>query len=1774
MLATDPVAPEAPDARSAAAAPKGRRRRSRWDAVNGSKGQQDDGGFGADESASEGDDESHIVLVSCVPADVSEAELADFLSGAVVAAAGHGVDGENVKMLARAAPCTKCKIDLERAEARLLFRSEVGASIAECLDGIELHRTRLHIRRLGDSHVPSSHPAVGSAAKPSTEPRIVSPPWAPQDQGLGLRADPWNVPLEALLGSFSGPSGAARSIAVAASAALAVGLRGGQGKSAAAQAWYERTWTPESLSDAELEGFLRERLLGSGTSVSTRVSSHYEVLGVPASAGTAEIRRAYRQKCRELDPAGRPPRDRPSNIVVTEFSQVVEAYRALSCARAREAYDRKRLPHEVLSGSLQYDARAAAFVLKYLDGYVVQRVEVERTHAPALLRTMPGILKGGADKPCGADILALGGPSQPSHTLELLVAGRHDDAAAAKSRLLDHIRTLPPEPTAPSAPTAPSWPPAASKAYFAASCAPRPLGARPSPLRPYVPGLLHAAPRTPSGSALPPKTPPRSPPAAAATAFGKPVVAAVTKSSSHGRLVPPPPHMTAPVVLPVPPPPPPAGVWQDERHRATRQAAEEADEAEQAEQATQAEQTEQAEQAEKLERRAAEVEKRLAEADTLLAAGVADGNEFDEALARRRDLGAPGRLAALICALAGSVDTDRAEPRRVASCGWRQPERCADLGVALVARLGAEASASSASQAPSAKELHKDIAPIAPAQVMWAIVALEEIRPGVRRWDQSVLKRLLQTAALDLHEYCELPRCPLQLAALALRAAGKAPFAGLLSSSQSLLVPAAALRVEVELVEEAPMRALSASGLFKAFSQMCASLANIFAAGSIIDEHRLEVLRVFRRLATECKVLAEVPANSSAFDPEGLCRLAIALAITAREGSATESVGGKKEEQDDDEASQQDFGKAFASLAVKALNCIARCAMSCMAHGPASAWSPPQLTVLTTAFAVLEVRHRALFERVAALAQTQLRAGGVRVADQLWKLLHSAWQLGLMPAMRGLLRCMQSDGVLVKRAATASCRDLLVLLSAAFLLDCPSILESASSERMEAELADAPLDRLVHALDTWPNSYRWRRLARLRSEILRAAVALVARGGGDAVAGDQARTLVRIASADESATSHLKSLASAPSVLASSLEASAASGSGGAARVAATCAEIVEVLCPFAARQVLAPRLESVCAARLLAALRRNTRADTPSSDLSLLLAAVRILAGASSVGSAAGAASAALRAMPAALEALAALPAVRRAAGLAVEDGVVPDADAIRGRASALELLSLALRCGAGGEETQEAQIKCGDAELLLWVFDLEEAAMTTSGAPAGSSGAEATRMPLAALTVLCASRPALQAARTALGPAWLGALLTRSRRLAWDGGSHVLRRAPDPRSAVQQLAEDIAGIPASHRAPRVTEPPVLLVSYGLDRSMMETVGGTFGVWGENHGQPVYRRTSPVNEMQVLLYYWDERDGPDQRGWWFGPAVGGEEVWLHRRCGHTGPIAPPPQSGWEAALTGQVQASLHVVDLGSVAGGPQMDVEDVEDEEDEAEEEREVIRRGGAPTDASAARVGVGVGVGMAAEAGAAAASSLPPRAAASQSSPAAASQLPRVTSCSSTSLSRSRSRSRSRSASLRRREDELCEPPLLGSVESVATPMRRERPDGDDAGEAPPPPLVAAPSLAHGRPEVPAGDGAAAPSKRPRADAWNADGASNERETKLRQWLLDLDPKSGKMTMYFDVLVAEFDADLVQIAAAKNSSGSVKGVLGVVDTMFWETVGVKTMGHRMLFAKGIAKL
>ncbi|CAK9037003.1 unnamed protein product [Durusdinium trenchii] len=58
------------------------------------------------------------------------------------------------------------------------------------------------------------------------------------------------------------------------------------------------------------------------------------------------------------------------------------------------------------------------------------------------------------------------------------------------------------------------------------------------------------------------------------------------------------------------------------------------------------------------------------------------------------------------------------------------------------------------------------------------------------------------------------------------------------------------------------------------------------------------------------------------------------------------------------------------------------------------------------------------------------------------------------------------------------------------------------------------------------------------------------------------------------------------------------------------------------------------------------------------------------------------------------------------------------------------------------------------------------------------------------------------------------------------------------------------------------------------------------------------------MLYYWDDRDGSDFSGWWFGPKVGGDQVWAYQ----PGKDKTPPETGWKVPYDGSVDENFKVV--------------------------------------------------------------------------------------------------------------------------------------------------------------------------------------------------------------------------------------------------------------------------
>jgi len=912
-----------------------------------------------------------------------------------------------------------------------------------------------------------------------------------------------------------------------------------------------------------------------------------------------------------------------------------------------------------------------------------------------------------------------------------------------------------------------------------------------------------------------------------------------------------------------------------------------------------------------------------------------------------------------------------------------------------------------------------------------------------------------------MHAVDNRPRAALPTAASALWAAARKPFDDRLNDSRCLLVPSAALRLQVELAEPAALSPEASA--FRPFAQMCAWLAHLVVTAALPAEVRSEVLQAFKKLASACEELGQQPENAP-WDPEGLCRLAMAVALVVRDEKG-------------------EFG-------TQALEGLARVCVQ-RAMDEALHWRPQQLSVLASAYAAAEVSHEGLFRKIGMAAERHTALGNEWTTEQLLKLLHSGWQLGQLGALEKLLRSLHADSGLQKYVREAAARDMPLLFSVLVLInDLPMLEELLRSQR--DKLHSVSLQGLTTMLREWPQKEGGgSALAHTKATVVREAVIAATR---KAPSLGELQVLVDAASEDSKALARLTELAASPALLGSLPSAESSwqelrTGLDG-------------LLAPFTDAGVEVPRLEAACAARLVASVER-------------LPAEPRDLAAATLVLNENVFAS-----MPIFIEAVAERLAKIRLPSKGLEAAEV--------RRLCTRLVRAAAKVGRGGRAS-------GDQELDTWVERLERCVFDD-----GRPGSERR---LDWLETQACKRFA-PAAREALGSSWMPTLLVRSRRLTWTGGKTVLLNSPKPRAAVRKLSEvgsttlfDASlqaevdaleadtverafeaaprtgavpgpagwspGAGSSGGAPRPAAPAPsrisaagrptgpaaaaarlqangLQVTGGWDKGMADTIAGTYAPFSNNHHRAVYRRVDPKTDSNVLLYYWDERDGEEQRGWWFGPEVGGEEVWAHNAGTPTSTV--PPARGWRILHSGNVDPALTVTKV----------------------ENPRVPATGAAsaatPSSVGAARTAIG----------------------------SAPSQVRNATG------------------------GPTMPPPPPPRPRGSAGMTRQ--PGGEPLSPA-------APSRSRG--PTPTSTGGV---KRPRIDS--------ARAAELHAWLEGLDDGAGAMLQYFDVLSAEFDADLAQIAAAKVEGGEKQGILGVVDPSFWETVRVEKTGHKMLFARGIAKL
>jgi len=118
---------------------------------------------------------------------------------------------------------------------------------------------------------------------------------------------------------------------------------------------------------------------------------------------------------------------------------------------------------------------------------------------------------------------------------------------------------------------------------------------------------------------------------------------------------------------------------------------------------------------------------------------------------------------------------------------------------------------------------------------------------------------------------------------------------------------------------------------------------------------------------------------------------------------------------------------------------------------------------------------------------------------------------------------------------------------------------------------------------------------------------------------------------------------------------------------------------------------------------------------------------------------------------------------------------------------------------------------------------------------------------------------------------------------------------------------VPAPTSAPVPAPPPISVNSFLLTGCQHSTVQpivhGRFRRLNEdNHGKPTYKKDEQSNGMDVMCYFWDDRDGADFGGWWFGPKVGGDQVW----CYHPDKTSKvPPSNSWKVPYDGPMDTTM-----------------------------------------------------------------------------------------------------------------------------------------------------------------------------------------------------------------------------------------------------------------------------
>eukprot|EP00929_Paragymnodinium_shiwhaense_P098100 TRINITY_DN59633_c0_g1_i2.p1 TRINITY_DN59633_c0_g1~~TRINITY_DN59633_c0_g1_i2.p1 ORF type:complete len:642 (-),score=73.97 TRINITY_DN59633_c0_g1_i2:14-1747(-) len=130
--------------------------------------------------------------------------------------------------------------------------------------------------------------------------------------------------------------------------------------------------------------------------------------------------------------------------------------------------------------------------------------------------------------------------------------------------------------------------------------------------------------------------------------------------------------------------------------------------------------------------------------------------------------------------------------------------------------------------------------------------------------------------------------------------------------------------------------------------------------------------------------------------------------------------------------------------------------------------------------------------------------------------------------------------------------------------------------------------------------------------------------------------------------------------------------------------------------------------------------------------------------------------------------------------------------------------------------------------------------------------------------------------------------------------------------VSEDISPVASSParksvEKPRHDNPAITLQLSGCNHAKIgPMVRGTYVPdVGDNHGKKVFKRTVRApSGSDVVIYFWDHRDGEENSGWWIGNQVGGAQVWAYSSDKNANDRLPP-EGGWRVPYNGVVDSSF-----------------------------------------------------------------------------------------------------------------------------------------------------------------------------------------------------------------------------------------------------------------------------